>query len=220
MNSPYLLSKMSLSRQNQRKVEYFHSFSILREWQNYPTIAARPRHDLLFAGKISVEKGVLDLLEAMNNIIAMNKNIDVAFAGLFVEEDLIKDYITKYNLNKHITFYGFVLDIEKYILDSKVIVNPSYRDNLPTIILEGLMLEKPVICTDVGDIRSVVTDGKNGIIFPPGDVEKLTEAIITVLDPDRYHQFVKGAVERKAELLSGGNDFEKLDNIIQELLEN
>lgn len=65
------------------------------------------------------------------------------------------------------------------------------------------MLARPVICTDVGDIRSVVTHDKNGILFHAGDVEKLTEAITAVLDPVRYNQFVKGAIERKAQLLSG-----------------
>ena len=219
INSPFLISKMKLPSRHQNKVEFFRYFSIIdyKDHSEIPTFV--PDHDLLFAGKISIEKGALDLLQAVNEFVAPKINLKVAFTGFFVDEKIIRDYVKAHQLEKHVMFYGFVPDINEYILRSKVIVLPSYRDNLPIILLEAIMLERPVICTDVGDIRSVVTHDKNGILFRPGDVEKLTEAITTVLDPERYNQFVKGAIERKAELLSGGSDYEKLDKIICELFE-
>lgn len=220
INSPFLISKMRLPDRHQKKVEFFRYLSII-DYKDHSAITTFvPDHDLLFAGKISIEKGALDLLQAVNEIVAAKLTLKVAFTGLFVDEKIIRDYVKRHHLEKHVMFYGFVPDINEYILRSKVIVLPSYRDNLPLILLEAIMLERPVICTDVGDIRSVVTHNKNGIIIPPGDVEKLAEAIITILDPERYHHFVNGAIEQKAELLSGVNDFEKLDNIIQGLFHN
>ena len=219
MNSPFLISKMRLARRNHHKVHYFRYISIVKKMEHEEIKSFTPFHDLLFAGKISIEKGALDLLRAIHNIVSTNKTINVAFAGSFVEEDVMKDYIKKHHLEKYITFYGFVLDIENYILNSKIIVLPSYRDNMPVILLEAIMLERPVICTGVGDIRSAVTHNKNGIIIPPGDVEKLTEAINFMLEEGNYQKLVNGTIEQKAELLSGGDDHEKVEKMISELFE-
>ena len=163
INSPYLISKMNLPSRHQKKVEFFRYFSII-DYQNYDKIRTSvPDHDLLFAGKISIEKGALDLLKAVAEIVATPKKLKVAFTGLFVNEKIIRDYVRENQLEDFVTFYGFVPDINEYILRSKVIVLPSYRDNLPIILLEAIMLERPVICTDVGDIPSVVTHEKNGL---------------------------------------------------------
>ncbi len=220
MNSPFLISKMKFPSRHQKKVEFFRYFSII-DYKNHDEIKTFvPDHDLLFAGKISIEKGALDLVQAVNEIVAAKRNLKVAFTGLFVDEKIIRDYVKAHQLENHIIFYGFVPDINEFILRSRVIVLPSYRDNLPIILLEAIMLERPVICTDVGDIRSVVTHGKNGLIIPPGDVEKLTDAIRMVLDRNTYQRFVRGAIAQKAELLSTGSDYEKLDKIMHELFES
>ena len=217
MNSPFLISKMRLPRRHQTKVEFFRYFSII-DYKDHDEIKTFvPDHDLLFAGKISIEKGALDLLQAVHEIVATKINLKVAFTGLFVDEKIIRDYVKANQLESHIIFYGFVPDINEFILRSKVIVLPSYRDNLPIVLLEAIMLERPVICTDVGDIRSVVTHDKNGLIIQAGNIQSLKDAILHILNGKNYSRFVEGARVRKVELLDEQNDYQKLDQVIGRL---
>jgi len=219
VHSPFLISKMGISERGQKKVIFFRYFTIL-ERKEYPeTEFNRLSYDLIFAGKIGFEKGVLDLLSAVKNVVEIKPDLKVALAGVFVDKDkdLVLSFVEKHRLENHITFCGFVPDLNRAILDSKVVVLPTYRDYMPILVMEALLLEKPVICTDVGDIRSIVTHNKNGIIISPGNVQQLTDAILQILDEEAYQRFVLGARAQKAELLSDANDYEKIEQAIDNL---
>jgi glycosyltransferase involved in cell wall biosynthesis len=217
VHSPYLISRMKLSKRARKKVIFFRYFTIFTD-KKYPLIESyRLKYDLIFAGKIGLEKGILDLLTAVNNFVKINNELKVVLTGVFVEKDkdLILEYVEKNNLDKYVTFSGFVPDLNKYILESKVVVLPSYRDYLSMLLMDALILEKPVICTDVGETRSIITHNKNGIIISPGNIEEFTEAIIHILNKKNYQRFVAGARTQKAELLSDVNDYKNIESAIR-----
>lgn len=56
------------------------------------------------------------------------------------------------------------------------VLNSTY-EGLSHVLIEALMLGKPVIATDVGGNSELITDEENGILIPSGDTKKLTEAI-------------------------------------------
>ena len=216
LHSPYLVSRMKLNKQEQRKVVFFRYPTILESQNYYQTESHQPSYDLIFAGKIGLEKGVLDLLKAITNVVKIKKDLKVVMTGLFIENDreLILDFMAENKLNKYITLPGFVPDLNKYILDSKVVVLPTYRDYFPLLLLEAVILEKPVISTDVGDISSIIAHNINGIIVAPGNIQQLTDAIIRIFDESTYNQFIIGAKKKKAKILSDRGDFQKLEQII------
>ena len=53
----------------------------------------------------------------------------------------------------------------------------SRREGLPYVLLEAASIGKPHIATDVGGVAEFITDGESGVIVPPGDPEKLADAI-------------------------------------------
>lgn len=63
-------------------------------------------------------------------------------------------------------------------------VVPSLIDNLPMVVIESLAIGTPVIASAVGGITEMVTDGREGLLVPPQDVEALAAALERVLcDP-------------------------------------
>jgi glycosyltransferase involved in cell wall biosynthesis len=64
---------------------------------------------------------------------------------------------------------------------SYVYILPSLFEGLPATILEAMSCKTPVIASKVGGIPEVVINGYNGILFNPGSVEELSEAIEYVL---------------------------------------
>ncbi len=52
---------------------------------------------------------------------------------------------------------------------------PSYDEGLPMSMLEAMALALPVVVTAVGAIPEAVVDGEQGLLYPPGDIDALTQ---------------------------------------------
>jgi glycosyltransferase involved in cell wall biosynthesis len=63
---------------------------------------------------------------------------------------------------------------------------PSYREGLPTTLLEAGACGLPLVATDVPGCREVVIEGDNGLLVPAGDADTLAEALRALIaDPGR-----------------------------------
>ncbi len=60
------------------------------------------------------------------------------------------------------------------------LVLPSHGEGLPIAILEGMAYGLPVIATRVGAIPEVITDGKEGFLIAPHDVETLADRLLHI----------------------------------------
>jgi len=218
VRSTNLISHLKLPKSALKKIVVFQYFPIFEQKVYDFKKAGKPSYDLIFAGRISLEKGVLDLLKAINNYVKINDKIKVLIIGSFLEKDktAILDYFSKHELNTYVEFHDFDPEIDSYLLNSKVVVLPSYRENIPVILLEAVMLERPIICTNVGTIRNLVTPNKNGIIINPGDVQGLSTAIKQILDDQYYDRYLAGAKDKKKEFLLDTSTYIKLKEMIDD----
>jgi glycosyltransferase involved in cell wall biosynthesis len=78
-----------------------------------------------------------------------------------------------------------------------VILNPSLSDMNPNIVLEGLAMGKPFICTAESGIREV-TDGM-GLFVDPKDVGAMRDAILTVSNDAAYNACRSAIASRSRE---------------------
>ena len=101
-------------------------------------------------------------------------------AGSGEEEELLKAKAKELGLTEDVFFAGWVDGErkEELIMDSQVLLSPSYNEGLPVSILEAAAHGMPIVATDVGDISSVVRDGENGVLIEPGQVEELAAGIL------------------------------------------
>lgn len=76
-----------------------------------------------------------------------------------------------------ITFIGYSDEALSYLLAADVFVHPSYHEAFSLSLIEATMLGKPVIACDVGGNPEIIQDGKNGILVPAKNVERLSEAM-------------------------------------------
>jgi len=66
-------------------------------------------------------------------------------------------------------------------LDANVFVLPSTLENSPNSLGEAMLLGLPSIGADVGGVRNLMHDGTEGIVYPSGDVQALTDGILDLL---------------------------------------
>lgn len=85
-------------------------------------------------------------------------------------------------LDRQITFTGWQDNIFSYIVESHFLVLPSLSEGLGLVILEGWLLARPTIGSNVGGIPELIKDHYNGLLTPPGDPAALAQSIIYLLE--------------------------------------
>jgi len=125
--------------------------------------------------RIVPQKGMEYLIEIARELLKYDKKFRINIIGdnLVGSENythFLKMKVEKSNLKKNVFFKGFKYDIKKVILDSDLILQtPIKPDSLPTVIIDSLTLDRPVISTDVGGCSEILNKGKNGILIPLND---------------------------------------------------
>ena len=78
-----------------------------------------------------------------------------------------------------------------------LVLNPSLADNMPNSLLEAWASGVPVVSTDCGALRDMLTDGVEGRLVPVGDVPALATALTALVDnPQRRSEMGRRARER------------------------
>ena len=132
--------------------------------------------NLLFVGRMTREKGLADLVEALaaveNDRVRLHLvgEIDRKNPSALDPEELARR-------DPRITYHGRIDGIEKLYRCADIVVLPSYREGMPTVLMEAAACGRPAIATDVPGCREAVLDGKTGLLVPSGDVAALAGAI-------------------------------------------
>ena len=80
-----------------------------------------------------------------------------------------------------------------------IFLNTSAFDNLPLTLIEASASGLPIVSSNVGGIPDLVTDGKNGLLAPVGDVKAMTDAILRLLANPAMAQRLSIAARQNAE---------------------
>ena len=141
---------------------------------------------VLYAGRLSPEKGVLELLEAANGIPLV-----------IVGDGPLREQVPGAR--------GFVAHDELLRLYGRaaVVAVPSHREGFGVVCAEAMAHARPVVASAVGGLLDLVSDGETGIHVPPGDIGALRDALQRLLaDPELRRRFGEAGRERVRERFS------------------
>jgi glycosyltransferase involved in cell wall biosynthesis len=142
--------------------------------------------EVLYAGRLSPEKGVLELVEAA-------RGLNLVIAGDGPLRDRVPGAL------------GFVPPDELGRLYGRaaVVACPSHREGFGVACLEAMAHGRPVVASAVGGLLDLVVDGESGIHVPPGDVGALRAALERLLaDPELRRRMGEAGRRRAAERFS------------------
>lgn len=94
----------------------------------------------------------------------------------------LKLLIAKGHLKNNVTILGKLsaAQMKEQYLKSSVFVCPSVIENSPNSVGEAMLLGVPTVAARTGGIPSMLDDGRDGLLFEPGDVNGLTQAILQI----------------------------------------
>lgn len=136
-------------------------------------------------GRLVYKKGFDKLIEAWKDVTNQIDNARLMIGGEGPIRDELIDQSRNLGIADRILFTGRIDwdKVPEFLSSSDMFVLPSVRDHygnidgLPTVLLEAMASETPVIASRLGGIPLVIQNGKNGLLVPPGDIPALTHAI-------------------------------------------
>ena len=138
---------------------------------------------MVCVGRLCEQKGQLLLVEAAVKLIEEGEELQLILAGDGPMRADIEALIEQHDLAEKIQITGWISSdrVRKELLDSAVLVLPSFAEGLPVVIMEAMALGRPVITTYIAGIPELVIPGENGWLVPAGSFEALVSTMRLVL---------------------------------------
>jgi glycosyltransferase involved in cell wall biosynthesis len=136
---------------------------------------------ILYIGRLSKEKGVEYLLNAIPLILKKQPKVRCDIVGDGPERERLESLVKKLKLSKNVKFLGKIAyeKIEECYRKSTVVVIPSIcPDTLPQVCLEAMSVGRPVIGSNIGGIPEMIDNGKTGYLVKPKDPKQISEKVI------------------------------------------
>jgi glycosyltransferase involved in cell wall biosynthesis len=152
------------------------------------------RSNLVIASRLEAVKSIDTGIDAMSEP-AMPSSCHLHIVGSGPLEPDLKLRVRNRGLENRVTFHGFRSDVFNFIAHADALLMPSKHEGLPYTVLESLALGTPVICSKVGGLAEVLTDGENALLFDSGSAPQLARAAARLaLDPALSRQISNNGV--------------------------
>lgn len=170
---------------------------------------------ILGVGRLSEEKDFPTLIHSFA-LVKKQRDIRLMILGEGKERSNLEKLVQELGLEKDVLMPGFVSNPYAYMKKASLFVLSSVREGLPTVLIEAMALNTPVVSTkSKGGVSEILADGKFRELVPIGDIQAMKEAIIKVLDgnqktfeQDWLKQFTtESATQKYLEIMSTDKAF-------------
>jgi glycosyltransferase involved in cell wall biosynthesis len=209
-------------RRDWHKVSVVHC-GIDEPLDNEPMTPPGASRTIVCVARLSPEKGHFLLVEAAQRLRRERSDFHIVFAGDGDLRGEIEDEIRASGLGDMITITGWIdgEEVRRQLFAARAIVVPSFLEGLPVVIMEAMAASRPVLTTWVAGIPELVRQGQEGILFPPGSVDAIVNALRECLDlpEDRLLAMGQSGRRRVMERHSARVGAERMGRIFRECLE-
>jgi len=190
----FKLATMSITNSNSTKQDLMKNFAVPEHKISVVYNAVRageinPDYDpnkILYVGSLHYAKGVDTLIAAMPQVIKQFPEVQLTLVGGYLHGNAIKNYreqIKNLNIENNVECVGRLSKqmVVKAFSEAYLSVVPSFLEAFGFVVIESFSVGTPVVGSDTSGIAEIIRDGKDGLLFEPGNVNELAEKIIMVL---------------------------------------
>ena len=144
---------------------------------------------VLFVGRLTKEKGIFELFNAVERINLGSKvpKVILSVCGDISADERnpaagsLEELKKKYN-NQAIKFTGFSSNVREHLRDTDIFILPSYREGMPRSLIEALAMGIPICATNIRGCSEIISNGVNGFLFSPRQSSSIIET---------FHRFIE-----------------------------
>ena len=140
----------------------------------------------LYVGRLSAEKGVLDLLEAWRGIHRRHTRL------ILVGPDMpghpmdvgpaARALVAAHGMQDQVIFHGESTDVARLFRAADMYVQPSHYEAFSNAVIEAMATGLPLVASAVGGMLDCVVDNQNGLLCPPANPTALAAQILRIVD--------------------------------------
>ena len=165
-------------------------------------LAGPTEHLVTFAGRLDSEKGVDTLINAFSIVCSQRADVRLAIAGRGVLQPIVEDHVRKLGLQDAVNLCGYLEGevLRSFYRVGDVHVCPSHYEPFGLVALEAMAAGTPVVVSDTGGLRDIVSSTKVGRRVAPRDAEALAGTLLELLgSPSTRRQLAKAGSKHASE---------------------
>ncbi len=165
------------------------------------------------SGRFVEQKGHEFLIEAAKSLVEEFPKLRFLFLGDGPLKEMLENRISKFDLEKYFIFAGMLDNIDTELFGADLMIHPSRVEPFGIAILEGMRASLPVVASNVGGIPEVVKEGYNAVLVSPCDAQKLSDAVLKLLqDRKQFTVMAENSRKRYEEFFQMSAMIDKIEN--------
>jgi len=143
-----------------------------------------PYFTFCFVGRLNEIKNLGTLVDGFSIAYEALKRVcnpKLILVGDGVQRKILLNKSRELHIEDSVLFPGDVADVRPYLQQSDVFVLPSWTEGLSNALLEAMACGLPVIVSNVGGNKEVITHKENGLLFNPGDPKNLANLMVEIV---------------------------------------
>lgn len=170
-------------------------------------------------GRLTEQKGHAFLLDAFAEVAQALPSACLLVVGDGELRFELERQAARLGLGGNVTFTGRREDVSRIMMALDVLVMPSLWEGFGLVLLEAMAASRPIVASRVSAIPEIVTDGETGLLAPPGDSARLTDALLTLLrDPARAQEMGRRGRQRLAQQFTVARMVEQTQAVYESLM--
>jgi glycosyltransferase involved in cell wall biosynthesis len=150
-------------------------------------------------GRLAWEKGIDIFLHAAALVLLELPTTKFIVAGEGPDREKLEKLVDELKIRGSVLLLGRREDMPSVYASLDVMVSSSRQEGLPMAILEGMASNRPLVATAVGEVPTVVSNGRTGVLVPAGEVGALADGIMELLRDSAKRTSFGAAARRRVE---------------------
>ncbi|WP_199747092.1 MULTISPECIES: glycosyltransferase family 4 protein [Corallococcus] len=174
----------------------------------------------LYHGRVDARKGVMELLDAVQLLVADGRRFKLRVSGIGPDADAVRARVEAEGLQRVVELTGASTYAEAPELyrSGDLFVSPTYSEGFSNTLLEAMASGLPIVSTMAVGVVDCLEDGRDGLLVPPKDSAALARAMGRLMDDAPLRQRLAATALREVrELYSWRSVGRRIQGVYKEL---
>lgn len=177
---------------------------------------SRYEKQIIFAGRLSKEKGILTILETIKELPS---DIHLLIIGSGPEENAVVES-TKNKENVHFLGYQPKEKTIPLIRGSTALIQPSFAEGISATLLEAMACKTPIITTNIGGNKELLGNNNVGILIEPGDSKILLKKILALVNDKNLQEKISASAYTEVQKYDWSNIGQRYVDLYEKVLQS
>jgi len=228
--SRFVKNSLSENGFNSKKVSVFYNGINIDGFEKTPEGVGSFRNKLgikegeivvASVGRLHPVKGYEYFIKAAKEVLGKSADVKFVLIGEGEEQNELEFLAKELKIEKNFIFAGHRNNILDVLQEIDIFVLSSLSEGCPTVILEAMIIKKPIIATKVGGVPEIIEHKNTGLLVESKNSEELAKAILSLInDKELREKIAINGYEHVKEQFSLKKRFENLEEIYREVIKN